>query len=303
MGTHRLAQIHTAPKAAPHATRRKVPPAGHARDMAPALHIDHAAILRAARQHGPGANIILIFLRQLFRETLVRRWKGIDFRRNRNDDACNAYCAMEVYEFTTINARQAWANWRTIPRNLDQKLPGRPVRAIDLCCGTGESTAVLAHYCAPGSTILGIDYNPRFLEVARARDYLNSHGGTASVSFRAQSVLETLRDADGVPIPDNSIDLVNASGAVGCHFDSEAAAILARECQRVIRPGGLANIDTGRQGTPRDVLARIFARHGFTVVGQARSCFLDRYTQLSLRKDAASGDMFKAPSPARLRVP
>ena len=74
------------------------------------------------------------------------RWRKVFFRQNRNHLACQAYRQMNLEEFQALNARQAWANWRTIPRNLAGRLPQRPVLALDLCCGVGESTEVLAYY-------------------------------------------------------------------------------------------------------------------------------------------------------------
>ena len=59
--------------------------------------------------------------------------------------ARQAYQRMTITEFMRINARQAWANWRTISLNLHGQLPiDRPLTVIDLCCGMGDSTGVLA---------------------------------------------------------------------------------------------------------------------------------------------------------------
>jgi len=239
--------------------------------------------LEAHRQDSPLA-LLRILLRQACHEVRLHRLRHIRFRSRHNDEACRAYEAMEPWEFEGVNARQAWANWRTIRRNLDRRAPGGPMRAVDLCCGTGQSTEVLAYYLPPGSQILGLEYCPRFVSVARARTYLSRDGRPADVSFRAQSVLDTFHDSGGAALADLSIDLVNSSGAVGCHFDSSATARLAAEIDRVLRPGGLALIDSGRSGTPEPELLAIFLGRGFSAVHRARSCAFDRYQQVCFRK-------------------
>ena len=69
----------------------------------------------------------------------------------------SAYSAMSATEFDAINARQDWANWRTIPRAMNGHLPNHPLRVLDLGCGTGSSTRVLAYYCPVGSHITGFE--------------------------------------------------------------------------------------------------------------------------------------------------
>src|SRR5262245_8177039 len=87
---------------------------------------------------------------------LARR--GIHFRTTDLDQLAQAYAAMSADEFDAINGRQDWANWRTIPRALHTgKLPQRPLDILDLGCGTGSSTQVLAWHCHPRSRILGYE--------------------------------------------------------------------------------------------------------------------------------------------------
>jgi SAM-dependent methyltransferase len=108
------------------------------------------------------------------------------------------------------------------------------------------------------------------------------------VSFACQSVLEPLRDAFGELVAPASMEVVNSSGAVGCHFDAAAAATLADEVERVLRPGGLAFIDCGPDGTRPGALVAIFEARGFDAVSKARSCALDRYWQVCFRKREAA---------------
>jgi SAM-dependent methyltransferase len=250
------------------------------------LRIGERALRRVARWRASAENIVSLFLRQAFYERRVRFLKKVYFRWRENDAAVRAYCAMSPTEFEAINARQRWANWRVIPRNLDGRLPSRAAKAVDLCCGIGHSTDVLAFYLSPGSEVLGLEYNPEFVETARGRDIRDENGDSARVRFRAQSVLETFREPDGTPVATDSVDLVNSSGAVGCHFDRSATATLLAEVHRVLRPGGLATIDSGPDGTTTDELIAAARAAGFTVLNQARSCIFDRFVQVCLRKDA-----------------
>jgi SAM-dependent methyltransferase len=229
---------------------------------------------------------LAMLVRQAGHEARVRLLRKIPFRSSRNEDARRAYAALALWEFEGINERQAWSNWRTIRRNLDGRVPRRPVRAIDLCCGTGRSTEVLAYHLEPGSTILGVDADPRFVAAARLRRYRTREGAEAHVTFRCQSVLERLQDDERESVPASSVDVVNSSGAVGCHFEAEATAVLASEVDRVLRPGGLALIDCGPDGTRSGELLAIFQAHGFRPIHRARSCPFDRYWQVCFRKES-----------------
>ena len=231
--------------------------------------------------------LLAVLVRQACHELRVRRLRGIAFRTSRNDEARRAYAALRLWEFEGINERQAWANWRTIRRNLQSRAPRRPVSAIDLCCGTGDSTEVLAWCLEPGSAILGVDADPRFVAAARERAYFTRRGRPADVRFGCQSVLEPLCNEAHEPIADASVDVVNSSGAVGCHFEATATAVLAAEVDRVLRPGGLALIDCGPDGTRPRELREIFQALGHRAILRARSCAFDRYWQLCFRKPDA----------------
>lgn len=240
---------------------------------------------RAARDRLK-AGIVRLFVRQAVAEFKVTWRTRLRFREGRNAEALRAYCAMTEAEFDGINARQRWADWRTIPRSLRGRMPARPCRAIDLCSGSGHSAEVLAYCLPPGSEILGLEFNPVFVGYAARRRYPDRRGNPARVSFRVQSVLDVFRGADGRPIPDGSVDLVNSCGALGIHFDAPSLDRIAAEVARVLRPGGLAAIDSGTTGVRADEMTRIFARRGFEARGRAKSCFLDRFTQIAFVKPA-----------------
>lgn len=257
------------------AVRTEAPPA-------PPRRVELARVGRVARRE-LGEGLPSLFLRQALTELKVT-WRDVHFRKIRNAEAVRAYCAMTPAEFDGINARQKWSNWRTIPRNLDGRLPDRPCRAVDLCAGMGDSSKVLAYYLPPGSEILGLEYNPLFVSIAGRREYRGPGGERVKATFRAQSVLETFRDAEGWPLEPGTVDLVNSCGALGIHFDANAIDTLAQEIRRVLKTGGLATIDSGRKGVNKQAMTRIFEWHGFQALGSAKSCFLDRFTQLCFCK-------------------
>jgi hypothetical protein len=66
-----------------------------------------------------------------------------------------AYAAMSPREFDGINARQRWANWRVIPRNLRGRRLEGPLAAIDLCCGGTSGADLVAIFVRLGFAVLG----------------------------------------------------------------------------------------------------------------------------------------------------
>lgn len=241
-------------------------------------------ITSTAAEQGPRLPLIAIIRRSVFREILLRYRRRIEFRTTHNTTASVAYSKMTIDEFNDINLRQAWANWRTIPRNLNGRLPFHSLQAIDLCCGTGDSLSVLAYYLPVNSQLTGLELTKRFVVAARRRTYRNLSGRLVRPQFHCQSVLDGFRDSAGRRFTNRSIDLVNASGALGCHFQASELRSLAMECARVLRRGALALIDSGYDGINRCKMAQLFESVGFRTVGSAKSCLWDRRTQLCLER-------------------
>lgn len=244
---------------------------------------DAARFRRVARERLP-EGLAALCLRQAWAELVVSLAGRLRFRESENARAVRAYCAMSVAEFEGVNARQRWANWRTIPRSLHGRLPARPCRAVDLCAGVGDSAEVLACYLPEGSEVLGLEYNPEFVRRARGRTYRDAAGRPVRASFRAQSVLETFRDESGERLAGASVDLVNCCGAIALNFSEEQIAALSAEVARVLRPGGLAAIDAPAAAGGRERMIRLFGGRRFEVLGSARSCFLDRFAQVCFRR-------------------
>lgn len=242
------------------------------------LSFSEEEILEGARMHLPTTNILLISSRQALGEFRLKWLRKVDFRHGANARAVAAYENMTLEEFDAINARQRWANWRTIPRNLSGRIPNRPLRVIDLCCGIGQSTEVLAYYLPAGSSILGLEYNAQFVGLAKKRIYRDATGSQAPVSFRAQSVL------DPFGVEAKSIDLVNCSGAIGSHFDPQATEVLLREIARVTHTGSVVMLDCGAKGTDHHTLVGLAEKQGFEKTGLKKSHFLDIYPQVCFVK-------------------
>src|SRR5205085_6414642 len=136
---------------------------------------------REIRNHGPG-RILTVCWRQWRTERALAR-RGVQFRATSFDKVVAAYAAMSQSEFDAINGPQDWANWRTIPRALSGHVPDRPLRIIDLGCGTGSSTQVLAWYAPAGSYLTGYELAEPLLGFARRRFYRNRTGHLARVDF------------------------------------------------------------------------------------------------------------------------
>jgi demethylmenaquinone methyltransferase/2-methoxy-6-polyprenyl-1,4-benzoquinol methylase len=100
------------------------------------------------------------------------------------------------------------------------------VRALDLCCGTGD--LLLAMQARSGEPVCGADFSRPMLTAARHK--------IARRGFRCP-LFEA--DALGLPLPDAGLDLLTA--AFGFRNLADYPAGLA-EMYRVLKPGGVAAI-------------------------------------------------------------
>jgi SAM-dependent methyltransferase len=236
---------------------------------------------REIRRHGPG-HVLTVCWRQWRTERALRA-RGIHFRNTEAAGVAAAYAAMSEAEFAAINGRQDWANWRTIPRALSGRVPDRPLRVLDLGCGTGSSTAVLAFYCPAGSHISGYEFAAPLVEWAQRRVYRHQQGGVARVEFRCQPVTEPFRQADARLVPAASVDLVNASGIVGHHLNVVTLDPLVSELRRVLMPNGVAMLDVGPT-LPRRTLIPLMQEAAFRYRGHCKSWWLDPTGQAVFEK-------------------
>lgn len=225
----------------------------------------------------PPGNILAICWRQWWAERALAR-RGVRYRSTDLAVVAAAYAAMTEHEFEVSNGRQEWANWRTIPRALKGRVPDRPWRAIDLGCGTGTSTRVLAA-CAPaGSEITGYELAAPLADIARRRTYAPG----VAVRFVCQGMAEPLRDPTGGLVPDGSVDVVNSSGVIGHHFDPESVRPVVAEVRRVLAPGGLAVLDDGPT-VPTAALTGRMRAAGFELLGRYKCWPLATSAQVAFR--------------------
>jgi ubiquinone/menaquinone biosynthesis C-methylase UbiE len=118
-------------------------------------------------------------------------------------------------------------SWRLFRRWLVRRALGLTSqgRAIDLGCGPGYLVVDLAAQ-APGLSVTGIDLSPAMLQLAKA--HAGSAGMDARVGFKQA-------DAQRIPVPDRSFDLVVSSFSL--HHWGDPVAVLD-EVARILRPGG-----------------------------------------------------------------
>lgn len=100
-----------------------------------------------------------------------------------------------------------------------------PIPAIlDVGCGTGINLLEAARWFSPTRLLCGIDISPGMVEVA-------SHKA-AALGLKANFAVG---DAEHLPYPDNTFDLVICNSVLHWFKDRQAAV---REMCRVLRPGG-----------------------------------------------------------------
>jgi len=132
--------------------------------------------------------------------------------------------------------------WRRAAIRAANVKPGE--RVLDVACGTGDLTELFAN--TPASHVVGGDFTPAMLDVARARLASLSEARRAKVTY-------TDADATALAFPDQSFDVVSI--AFGLRNVTDPAKAI-REFVRVLKPGGrLVILEFER---PRFFLARWF---------------------------------------------
>jgi len=136
-------------------------------------------------------------------------------------------------------ARQNWAMGEALVKAVDP-YPGQHV--LDVACGSGTAALVAERrYCK----VTGLDYVPELIERAKWRAEANG-----------QEVDFVVGDAQELPFPDNSFDVILSVYGVQFAPDQEKAA---SEMLRVCKPGGIIGL---AGPAPEGWSGDFFATHG-----------------------------------------
>jgi arsenite methyltransferase len=115
-------------------------------------------------------------------------------------------------------------HWETTRQLIELMDVGEHDNVIDLGCGVGWATRVLAQKASRG-IVLGIDLSDRMIAQART-DYRNPHNALFAVA-----------DASGIPCPDAFFNLLLSVESIYYYADLNSAF---REVHRILQPRGRA---------------------------------------------------------------
>ena len=113
------------------------------------------------------------------------------------------------------------------PFSLGRLQPGE--RVLDVGSGAGTDSLVAAQMVGPSGSVTGIDMTPEMLAKARA--------AAAELGAGNADFLEA--DAESLPFPDESFDVVISNGVIDLIPDKDA---VFAKLYRVLRPGGRIQI-------------------------------------------------------------
>lgn len=116
-------------------------------------------------------------------------------------------------------------------RDIVADLPLRPGdRALDMACGDGAYTLLLAERVGRRGRVLGVDIATAYLAVARRRAAASAWAG--SIAFQAGAI-------EGLPFADDTFDLVWCAQSL---YSLPDPISTLHELRRITRPGGAVAI-------------------------------------------------------------
>lgn len=147
--------------------------------------------------------------------------------------------------------------WKRMAVTWSGAAPGDA--ALDVCCGSGDVTLLLAAIVKAGGSVVGIDFAPAMLADAAVRERAAFGGVRQSPTTTSSSPLYSPGtapapiewvegDATALPFPDASFDAATLS--YGLRNVASPAAALS-ELARVLKPGGrVAILDFNHSPNP-----------------------------------------------------
>jgi demethylmenaquinone methyltransferase/2-methoxy-6-polyprenyl-1,4-benzoquinol methylase len=133
--------------------------------------------------------------------------------------------------YDLINAVITWGldrRWRKIA--TAECLKNKPKRVLDLGCGTGDLAIAVCRLGGGGISVVGIDYSPPMLEIARQK-------AASLIERRHVSFIQG--DAASLPFPDASFDGAGISFAFrNLTYKNPLAKQHLTEVRRVLTAGG-----------------------------------------------------------------
>ena len=127
--------------------------------------------------------------------------------------------------------------WKRRVTTLAQAIPG--IRALDVCCGTGDLALALARR---GAEVVGLDFSEPMLAIAEERK------GKGKISVPGLHNPRFIHgDAQNLPFADNEFEVVTVGYGLRNLANWEAGL---NELRRVAKPGGrLLVLDFGKPGS------------------------------------------------------
>ena len=133
--------------------------------------------------------------------------------------------------YDLINTVITWGldrRWRK--KAAEECLSGKPKQMLDLCCGTADLALTVCRLGRGGTRVVGIDYSPPMLELARKKALL--FGDDRYISF-------IHGDVASLPFPDASFDCAGISFAFrNLTYKNPVARRHLTEVRRVLTDGG-----------------------------------------------------------------
>lgn len=114
---------------------------------------------------------------------------------------------------------------------------------LDLACGSGVVTEMIAGAVGSSGTVVGLDFSPPMLEVARSK------------TFSGASAEWVQADAAKIPYPDDTFDVVLCQH--GFQFFPDRLACAA-EVKRVLKPGGRLAFTVWADATEHPLYEAVF---------------------------------------------